>query len=178
MSDIQDHTPEKAWKTYNVVQGVVIFGQKVLLVGNDYGGPELTWSLPGGRIEPGEQLLTAVEREVREETGLEVVAKEFLYVMDARSSHDLRHFITCVFKLDLLHSGESEPEVSQGTDMAVKAVRWVPFEEVVKLIQSPSLGEGLVNYLYYGLEKMPSRYWSYPEYLAPDWQPLTWPPRS
>ncbi|MGY1835131.1 NUDIX domain-containing protein [Blastococcus sp. SYSU DS0510] len=32
------------------------------------------WSVPGGRVEPGETVARAVEREVREETGLHVRA--------------------------------------------------------------------------------------------------------
>ncbi|MGY1813477.1 NUDIX hydrolase [Blastococcus sp. SYSU D00820] len=34
------------------------------------------WSVPGGRVEPGETLAAAVEREVLEETGLRVRAGE------------------------------------------------------------------------------------------------------
>jgi len=34
------------------------------------------WSVPGGRVEPGESLAEAVEREVHEETGLVVRAGE------------------------------------------------------------------------------------------------------
>jgi 8-oxo-dGTP diphosphatase len=168
--------PPGQWVNYNVAQGILVLQGQVLLVGNDYGEPQLSWSLPGGRLEPGEQHPEAVVREVREETGLDVTAGEMLFVVDAKTERDRRHFVTCVFELALLNETAGRPEVSSGSDLAVRAVRWVPFEEAPPLLVRPSLGEPLVNFLYYGKEKLPRRYWAYPEYNSPDFSPLTWPP--
>jgi ADP-ribose pyrophosphatase YjhB (NUDIX family) len=43
---------------------------EILLVGNDYGGEELIWNLPGGAVDPGENMIQAVARELHEETGI------------------------------------------------------------------------------------------------------------
>jgi ADP-ribose pyrophosphatase YjhB (NUDIX family) len=43
---------------------------EILLVGNDYGREELIWNLPGGAVDPGENLIQAVARELYEETGI------------------------------------------------------------------------------------------------------------
>jgi 8-oxo-dGTP pyrophosphatase MutT (NUDIX family) len=50
------------------VKGVVIHDGSVLLLLNERG----EWDLPGGRPDAGEDYRTALRREVREETGLEV----------------------------------------------------------------------------------------------------------
>lgn len=36
------------------------------------------WEFPGGKIEPGETEMAAIEREIREEFGVEVKATEFI----------------------------------------------------------------------------------------------------
>jgi 8-oxo-dGTP diphosphatase len=46
---------------------------KILLIKRDTIPFRGYWALPGGRVEPGEAIEKAVEREVKEETGLDVL---------------------------------------------------------------------------------------------------------
>lgn len=64
------------------VGGVVVRDGHVLLIQRAKAPLEGRWTIPGGRVEAGEGLAAAVVREVLEETGVEVAARELLAVVD------------------------------------------------------------------------------------------------
>ena len=63
--------------------GAVVFRDgKVLLVQRGREPAYGKWSLPGGLVKVGESLEDAVQREVREEVGLEVMVKDLVVALD------------------------------------------------------------------------------------------------
>lgn len=67
------------------VAAVIVRGGAVLMVrergrgpSGRHDGPEY-WTLPGGGVEPGEDLEAAVRREVAEETGLRALSVRYAY---------------------------------------------------------------------------------------------------
>lgn len=94
------------------------------------------WSVPGGRVEPGELLAEAVVRELREETGLEGVCGELVGVVERVGAG--RHFVILDHRVTVL--GDDEPHA--GDDAA--EARWVPLEDVAELL----LVDGLAEFLH------------------------------
>ena len=79
---------------------VFTFGDAVLL--HRLEGDEF-WTLPGGRVEPGEDAARTVIREMREELGQEVTCGELLYVVEnffddrGRQYHEIGLYFSAAF---------------------------------------------------------------------------------
>lgn len=70
------------------VKGVILNENKVLIVkrSNHDDFRSGTWECPGGKIEFGEDLETALIREIEEETGITVTVEKILYATTLKTS--------------------------------------------------------------------------------------------
>src|SRR6266404_2324558 len=93
------------------VRGAVFTDDRILMVREK---STQRWTLPGGYVDVGESLSEAVQREVQEETGLEVRARKVAAVFDHRKhgyKPHLYHFYKIYLLCDLL-GGAPRPEAN------------------------------------------------------------------
>ena len=82
MSDAREDTRQYPERPIVGVGAVIVEDGKVVIVKRRYEPLAGRWSLPGGALELGETLETAVAREMREETGLDVEVGPVIEVFD------------------------------------------------------------------------------------------------
>ena len=98
------------------------------------------WEFPGGKVEAGESLTAALQREIREELGVRIAVEDEFYTVE----HDYPeksvrlHFFNCVIE-------EGEPAA-----LEVANLRWVLPAELVQFEFPPADAE-LIEKLRSGL---------------------------
>jgi A/G-specific adenine glycosylase len=78
------------------------------------------WEFPGGKIEPGETIEACIQREIREELGIEIVVGDRLMIVEHTYSHF--HVTLNVHHCQYL-SGEPQP-------IECDEIRWVTLAEI------------------------------------------------
>lgn len=77
---------------------MAIYKGNVLLVKRKNIPAKGLWWFPGGGIRKWESPIWTVKRELREETGLDMVRAKFLTIMDSPFREDNLHYLALVFK--------------------------------------------------------------------------------
>jgi ADP-ribose pyrophosphatase len=117
------------------VGAIVIRDGRILLVKRGSSPGKGLWAPPGGLVELGETVREAAEREILEETGISIRAKEAFYIFDFidRDKEDKikYHYVIVDFLADYLGG---EPRAS---DDAIE-VRWLAPEDIAGLAITPT----------------------------------------
>lgn len=119
-------------RTPNAASVALIDRDRVLLIQRNRKPYFGMWSLPGGRLEPGESPEEAAQREVLEEVGLHCFRLMPIRRMELGTGNFLLQvYATEGFEGDIVASDE------------ISAWRWVRLDELYGLHTTPDLGEVL-----------------------------------
>jgi 8-oxo-dGTP diphosphatase len=104
----------------------VIHRGRVLLVRRGHEPLKGCWTIPGGMVEVGEELREAVQRELKEETGLDVEPGKLIETFDRiqRAGRRVRYHFVIADYLCRLKSGKLRPASD------VLDARWVSPREL------------------------------------------------
>lgn len=130
-------TPGREYRTLPRVGvgAVVIRDGRILLVKRANSPGKGFWAIPGGLVELGETVREAAEREILEETGITIRAKEAFYVFDfIDRDHEGEiqyHYVIIDFLADYLGG---DPRAADD----VSDAGWLAPEEAAALNLSPT----------------------------------------
>lgn len=119
------------------VGAIVVDDGRLLLVRRGHGPAAGEWSVPGGRVEPGETLPEAVLRELEEETGIVGLCGDLAGWVERID--DDRHFVILDFWVTTL-----DPVDPVAGDDAAEA-EWVGLHQVSERRLVDGLGQFLID---------------------------------
>lgn len=111
---------------------------EVLLVRHEKGGHSY-WLVPGGGVDPGETMVEAGARELREETGYDVEVSRLVLLCEAIDPNPGgRHIVNAVYS-GVICGGT----LAVGVDKALREAKWLPVDELTTMLMYPPIGPDL-----------------------------------
>jgi len=129
--------PEIMPPTPSIGVGGVLFNKhnQVLLIKRNQAPAQGLWSIPGGKLEPGESLVEACQREYYEETNLEVEVKQIVAVVERKLEGF--HYVIVDFYVELVDEDKCIP-VAQSD---VADAKWVSLDGLEQYVLVVGLKE-------------------------------------
>lgn len=122
-------------KQINVVAAVIVCGTRLFATRRGYGPWQGWWEFPGGKVEPGESLQQALQREIREELAAEIVIHEPCGTVDY-DYPDFHLHMSCFLCSLASDYTLLEHQSAQWVDLAdLDSLQWLPAD----LLLIPSL---------------------------------------
>ena len=113
-------------------------GQAVLIRQWRHGRGEITWEIPGGLIDPGEDPCTAARRELREETGFAAGRVEYAGAITPNPAFLTNQCHICI-AFDCENMGETNLDV--GEDITTHIVQ---IEELIEMVKNGDIDHAMV----------------------------------
>ena len=114
---------------FDIVSCFCEANNKILLLHRQKSRPQgLTWGVPAGKLDNGEVISKAIQREIFEETGVKLSREEISYFDKVFVRYPNYDFVYHIFNTKF----EKEPEVSIDT-REHKNFKWVTLKEALKM---------------------------------------------
>ncbi len=151
-----------------LVRGIIFNGDKVLAMKRNRFGDQY-YTLIGGGIKIGEDLETALRRELQEETGLEVGAMRQVFVEDAGDFYGVQHIFLCEYTGGdpALAPDSDEALIGATTGQNTYEPVWLPLRDIVNVkFRSLSVAEAILEGARNGFPETPQVLVFKPERVA------------
>ncbi|TAE40284.1 MAG: NUDIX hydrolase [Runella slithyformis] len=120
---------------------LIVEKKHVLLLRYRYGDSDV-FALPGGNPDRGETLIATLERELREELGVEIELKAAAFYGETLLPHLKEDVLHCIFWVEII---SGLPRLNPQETTALEVV-WKPIGSLSSLKMYPNVGQHIQTY--------------------------------